>query len=244
MSDLPHLSIGFVTYRRTSEALTTIRTTSENLKYPKELRSWYVADDGSPGKHFDVIMNELRDRGETVLGSHHERLRNDGEKDTYNSGKGWNKALGICHQRSDFVLWLEDDWELAAPLDIERYIHLLEQKEDIGLVSFRILSTGADVHTTGWDGEIFLRYDRTTQYAYSGNPLLRHARYTKHYGWFAEDRSPGLMELHQDDMYRFRDAGEGKFIPREKDDGPQIWRPAMLDHWGAWHHIGSDKTWS
>ena len=48
-----------------------------------------------------------------------------------------------------------------------------------------------------------------------------------------EDRSPGLIELHQDDLYR-----------RDVQNGPEIWRPAGLDPWGAWHHIGAEKTWS
>ena len=109
----------------------------------------------------------------------------------------------------------------------------------MGIVTFRILSAGADVHTVGWNGEMFLRYERTSQYAYSGNPLLRHARYTKFYGWFAEDRSPGMMELGQDDEYRYR---EGAI--RGAEDGPQIWRPATLDQWGGWHHVGTEKTWS
>jgi hypothetical protein len=113
-----------------------------------------------------------------------------------------------------------------------RYVKLLQEHTEVGIVSFRILSIGADVRTVGWDGEIFLKYLRTTQYAYSGNPHLRHARYTTHYGWFAEDRNPGLIELHQDDQYRLDVKG-----------GPEIWRPAMLDQWGGFHHIGQDKTW-
>lgn len=121
---------------------------------------------------------------------------------------------------------------METPLNLVPYVELLRDVANVGIVSFRILSVGADVHTVGHDGQIYLKYHRTTQYAYSGNPLLRHARHTTYYGWFAEDRNPGLIELHQDDMYRLDVRG-----------GPEIWRPATLDPWGAWHHIGSDKTW-
>lgn len=237
VNDLPHIAIGLVTYRRTEEALRTVKSTCENLVYPKELRSFYVGDDGSDPKHISAIIAELSDREENIIGYHSDRLRHKGEEDTHNAGLGWNKTLGLCHQKSDFVLWLEDDWELEKPLEIIPYVRLLQEREDVGIVSFRILSVGADVHTVGhtvegYGGQVYLKYLRTTQYAFSGNPYLRHARYTRHYGTFAEDRNPGLMELHQDDQYRLAVG-----------DAPEIWRPAEISPWGGWAHIGSTKTW-
>ena len=228
MSDSPHLAIALVTYKRTREALETIRSTCQNLEYPQELIGWYIGDDGSPAEHHDALLKELEEQNMYLIGHHNDRFR-DG--DGFNCGKGWNKALGMCHQYSDFVLWLEDDWVLEPPLDIKPYVKLLQENEKVGIVNFRILSVGADVHTVGANGTMYLKYLRTTQYAYSGNPLIRHARFTKHYGWFAEDRNPGLIELHQDDMYRL-----------DVKDGPEIWRPVTIDPWGGWHHIG-EKVW-
>lgn len=226
---LPPLAICMVTYNRTREALETVRSTCKNLTYPSGLVGWYLADDGSEPAHHQTILHEIEDCGFRVIGEHNERFREDG---SYNCGKGWNKGLGLSYQYSDFVLWLEDDWNLETPLDLIPYVKLLQEREEVGIVSFRILSVGADVHTVGHNGEVFLKYLRTTQYAYSGNPLIRHARFTRYYGWFAEDRSPGLIELHQDDMYRLDVKG-----------GPEIWRPATMDMWGGWHHTGTDKTW-
>lgn len=227
MSDLPRLAICLVTYRRTEEALRTIQSTCENLVYPRENIGWYVADDGSPTEHHNALLQVLEAYSMLVIGHHNDRFRTD---DSHNCGVGWNKGLGLCHQWTDFVLFLEDDWVLEQTLDLVPYVKLLTEREDVGIVTFRILSTDADVRTIGHNGEMFLKYLRTTQYAYSGNPLLRHARYAQSYGWFAEDRNPGLIELHQDDQYRLR-------------QGPDIWRPAGLDPWGGWHHIGTDKTW-
>lgn len=227
--DWPRVAICLVTYKRTYEALYTIHSTLEHLKYPFDKLGWYIGDDGSPPDHHNALLSALRQLNAGMIGDHNERFREDG---SYHCGKGWNKALGICHQWSDYVLWLEDDWVMKDDLDLTRYVRLLTEQERVGIVTFRILSTGASVFTEGWDGEIFLRYQRNTQYAYSGNPLLRHARYTKYYGWFAEDRNPGLIELHQDDQYRL-----------DVHDGPEIWRPASLDPWGGWHHVGTDKTW-
>lgn len=232
MTDIPKLSIGLVTCKRLDVALRTINSTCANLGYPKELISWFVGDDGSTQKDFIAIKNAIAAQGHFAPYSHNERMRNPGQEDTYFAGKGWNKTLGMAHQNSDFVLWLEDDWELDQPFDLVPYVKLLQEREDVGLVSFRILSVGCDLHTVGHEGIHYLKYQRTTQYAYSGNPHLRHARFVQHYGWFAEDVNPGGIELAQDDRYRLDVAG-----------GPQIWRPAAIDPWGAWHHIGNEKSW-
>lgn len=237
MTSLPRVAIGLVTYKRTEMALQTIRSTFQNLQYPKELLGWYVGDDGSGYDHIHAIKNlidqsQIKFGSGEILGFHSERMRHEGQGDTHNAGIGWNKCLGICHQWSDYVLWLEDDWNLDEPLDLVPYVKLLQNNEEVGICSFRILSTGADLHTVGYDGNVYLQYERRTQYAFSGNPYLRHARYTRHYGTFAEDRNPGLMELHQDDQYRLA------------VHGPRIWRPANISIWGSWKHIGSEKSWS
>lgn len=225
MSELK-LAICLLTYKRTREALETVHSTCEHLKYPADLIRWYVADDGSSREHHESVLHALDANGMEILGEHNERFRDD---ESYNCGKGWNRGLGLCHQYSDFVLWLEDDWRMDADLNLTQYMRLLDENQDVGIVTFRILTVGADVHTVGWNGEVFLNYQRRTQYAYSGNPLLRHARFTKYYGWMAEDRNPGSIELHQDDQYRL-----------DTKNGPQIWRPAALDPWGGWHHIGEN----
>lgn len=231
MNSLPNIAIGLVTYERTAMALQTILSTITNLQYPKENIGWYVADDGSRPEHMKAIIDLLETEGQRIIGQHSQRMRHQGHENTHNAGLGWNKCLGICHQFSDYVLWLEDDWDLTEPLDILPYVQLLQNREDIGICTFRILTTGADIHTEGYAGQMYFRYHRTTQYAFSGNPYLRHARYTTRYGWFAEDRNPGLMELHMDDQYRLA------------MEGPTIWRPVQISQWGAWKHIGSTKTW-
>lgn len=235
MKQLPEIAILLLTYKRTNEALRTLKSICENLQYPKELRHFYIADDGSSENHFQSLVSFLSEKEESIIGSHNKKIRHEGQEDTHNAGIGWNKGLGICYQKTDFVIVCEDDWELDENFDLIPYVKLLQEREDVGVCSFRILSVGADVHTVGHDGRLYLRYDRTTQYAYSGNPYLRHARYTRRYGWFAEDRNPGLIELEQDDRYRL---AVGDDI-----ESPRIWRPFGIDQWGAFKHIGQEKTW-
>lgn len=230
MTDLPPLSIALVTYKRTPLAVRTIQSTLENLVYPKELIAWFVGDDGSPKAHEQALRKALD--GQRLIEYSNERWRNEGEEKTFFSGQVWNHVLGIAHQHSDFVLWLEDDWVLENKLNLEPYIHLLQEREEVGMVTFRILSVGAEVMTIGHNGEIFLQYGRRTQYGYCGHPTLRHARFVRFYGWFHEQRTPGEIEIDMDSRYR------------GMTNGPHVWRPATLDQWGAWHHIGQEKTWA
>lgn len=232
MSDLPYLTILLLTYRRLKLSLTTIHSTCQNLGYPQELISWYVCDDGSPREEHEEVLSYIRENNHAILGEHNKRIRDEGKEDTFYAGKSYNLGLGLCHQKSDFVLVLENDWDLDEPLDLVPHIKLLQEREDVGAVTFRILSVGADVHTVGHNGQLYLKYLRTTQYAFSGNPYIRHARFTTRYGWFAEDRNPGMMELQQDDQYRLA-----------PHDAPEIWRPADISVWGAWKHIGAEKSW-
>ena len=67
---------------------------------------------------------------------------------------------------------------------------------------------------------------------YGGNPILRHARFTKFCGWFNEERNPGDIELDFDSRFR------------AMSEGPDIWRPVAISPWGAWEHIGTEKTWT
>lgn len=230
MTDLPQIAIVMVTWQRTREAVITVKSTCENLIYPKELRSWYIADDGSPAEHTQTILNELRIHDESLIGYHSEKFR----PGTTHCGHGWNIGLQKGHQYSEIVLWMEDDWHLDHKLDISAYVKLLMEREDVGLVRLGTLAVGNDVRIVGHGGVHYLQYlrDRGQQYCYSGNPLLRHVRFLHSYGLFSEDRNPGEIELDLDGFFR------------SKIDGPEIWRPAEINPWGAFGHIGTERTFS
>ena len=230
-AEFPGLAIVLVTYKRLENAIRTIQSTCENLDYPQDKIKWFIGDDGSGPEYMEALRAELAKHTE-VWWESTERLRKEGQEESYFCGKVWNLTLGNAHQYSDFVLWLEDDWVLDEPLEMARYVNLLRRRVEVGAVSFRILSIDTDVKTRGEDGRMFVEYLRTSQYAYSGNPILRHARFVRHYGWFDEEKDPGGVELNYDDKYRL-----------DEKSGPTIWRPLDISPWGAWKHIGTDKTW-
>lgn len=215
-----------VTYKRTALAVETVRSFAENLNYPKELRQWYIADDGSPFEHVQAIFDELNLHGEKLYGYHNEKLGVG-----YHAGRGWNRGLLKGHEISSILLWIEDDWQLRVNLDIAPYVRLLQERDDIGIVRLGHLAVGNRVLITGYDGVHYLEYLRGTSYAYSGNPHLRHQRFSEAYGMFVEDKNPGEMELAMDAAFQ------------AKEDGPKIWRPADIPGWGCIGHQGTIKSW-
>jgi len=233
MTEWPSLSIVLLTYMRTEEALATVRHLCSNLGYEKHLRQFYIADDGSKGKHLDLLLEELERREEKVIGHHSQRF-------SPHTGIGWNKGLGIAFQNSDFVMVLEDDWVLQKQFDIYPYIEMLsecdgkpnekgESKPNVGMVRLGGLPIGNNVETVGYHGHHYLKYYKDRQYAYSGNPHIRHARFVKKYGWYSEEKlNPGELELDYDGRIRSM-------------DGPDIWRPADIPGWGVFAHIGETR---
>lgn len=223
----PQVCVVLLTYLRTEMALRTVRGVCEYLDYPKELLSFYVADDGSPSGHVQVILDEIKQGGINLVGYHNEKYA----PGTTFCGQGWNTGLQKGHQTAPILLWLEDDWELKRPFDIRPYVRLLVEREDVGVVRFGQLTVGNDLKVEGHNGIHYLEYLRSSSYAYSGNPHLRHVRFSEYYGLFATDRNPGDVELHYDEKFR------------TMPDGPRIWRPAGFPEWGMFGHIGKDKTW-
>lgn len=62
----PQLCIILITYLRTEMAVRTINGIVDKLDYPKELVSWYVADDGSPYEHMAAIFKTITDGGMNI----------------------------------------------------------------------------------------------------------------------------------------------------------------------------------
>lgn len=223
----PRLCICLLTYQRTAMTIRTIVGLSDHLIYPRQLTGFYVADDGSSREHIDKVLNHIKICEYQLVGYHNEK---------FVSGKpfcgiGWNMALQKGHQNADIILWIEDDWELKKELDIRPYVRMLIERQDVGMVRLSGLPTGLDLRVEAHNGIHYLECLRSSKMAYSGNPHLRHVRFSQYYGLFATDRTPGDMEINYDERFRAHSGG------------PNIWRPADLSAWGIFGHIGNERTW-
>lgn len=209
------------TYKRTDVALRTVAAARQYLRYSGDLL-WYVADDGSPGAHVDAVLHATS----PIVGYHSERRGYGG-----NANAAWDVADGI----SPLVFFLEDDWELRAPLDLYPYAALLMETHEIGMVRLGVLNLDIRGRTWAHGGQVYWKLDREPHIdgtpVFTGHPSLRHRRYRQAYGDYPTGLGPGDTELAY--AWQFRMGSH---------DGPGIVWPADYPPGGLFGHIGVVKT--
>lgn len=206
------------TYQRTDYALRTIRAAKARLTYPGGLR-WYVADDGSEPYHVKMLKAEV---GDDLAGWHSERI---------SYGAGLNRALAFARGLTPLTLWLEDDWELRAPLDLAPYATLLTQDESVGMIRLGHWVGGLEKRDERYDGRTYCNILPTRAYIFSGNPRIAHQRFHEAYGEFPENEQPGETERIFDSYMRFRHPYTVKVL----------W-DTTLGIGSVWNHIGDRKS--
>lgn len=215
MTDLPLVVILLLTYQRTEYALRAIKATKENLIYPN--LKWYVADAGSTKEDYSDLLDEVG--FELLLGGHSE---------TMTAGKNWNLGINAAFSHAEFYLRLEDDWALGEPFDISPFIKMLRLRSDIAMVRLGYLHVPADLEAIGIEGIHYLRYKKTTPFAYGGHPAIIQKSFHDAYGYNNEEMNPGQIEIDMDERFR-------------STDGPSIVRPDLIGPWGIYSHYGEVK---
>lgn len=123
---LPAVTILICTYNRLTEIERTIAALRENLSYSGELR-WMIADDSSPGNYRQALTTSkiLKPLSPRVISTLH------------NSGWGANVNNGLAQTETEFVFFVEDDYELTRPLDLDVGVSLLVTQPHIGMLRYR-----------------------------------------------------------------------------------------------------------
>jgi len=204
---------------REEYTVSAIRGLIKNLKNKGGI-GWYIAEGYGNKLSTDSLLHHLI--GYRVLGWHSEKLT---------PGANWNKGLIECYKHTDYVLVMEDDWLLPESFNITPYVKLLQERPEVAMVRFGTLTLGMICHVQGHDGRHYLEMDHKPQYAFSGNPHLRHKRLNQAIGLYNENITPSPGDVEIDFDYRFRQQNELK-----------IWRPASIDGWGIFQHIGNVQS--
>ena len=226
MNHLPKVGIILITYERTDYAVETVGSVCANLRYDGEF-GWYIADDGSRSEHVAAIQTAIRTGGHELWDMH--QLRTPQEKGYgASANKAW-KTLAEDHD-APITLWLEDDWRLNRPLDITPYVKALHQSHvDVGMIRLGHMPQALDLTTLGYDGRMYGNVKKTQQYAYSGNPHLKHVSYMASYGLMPTNENPGNTEIHYDHIFR-------------TTSGVQIWWPFAIGDKPYFDHIGEVQS--
>lgn len=171
--------------RRTLEAAVTQLTATGH-----ELR-WHIADDGSADGHV-VRLREI------IAAAGYAWSETNGHRGGY--GRSYNLASQVIHQQSDFVLCLEDDWELARPLDLGPLMDaMLESENKIRCVRLGYL--GWTQQLRGWlesfAGQHFLLFDPSSseRHVFAGHPRIETRDFQRAVGEWPEGMAAGATEF-------------------------------------------------
>lgn len=216
MGELPLVTIIFLTYKRTEYAVRSAASVQANLHYDGQAH-WMICDDGSPMAHVDAILDAVEAAGFLQF-----------EQDGYGvmANTGWNQAGTY----SPLTLWLEDDWELKRSLDITPYVRLLVERADVGMIRLGLMPIDLELNSVGYGGRMYLNVQKGTPYAFSGNPHLKHERFTA-YGPYPTGKNPGDTEIAYDRQIRAQ-------------EGPAIWWPLAIGDDPHFGHIGEVQSYA
>ena len=213
MTDWPLVMALLITYKRTEMARRTIMAVQRHLSYPH--LAFHIADDGSPAEHLEA----LRELAPDAAVSNAERK---------GVGRSMNLGQAACWQRADYVLWLEDDWELEHPFDLRPCVELMHEREDVGMVRLGYISPGIEGQLISGAGRLWWKLRKGETYTFTGHASLRHRRFVDAYGYYQEGLPPGETELHMCGAFN-------------RKEGPSVVVPAFTGEWGVFGHIGSES---
>lgn len=178
-----------LTYGRLEYAVTTLVSTLENIRGNSVL-AVHIASDGDDDDYLNVLQDICYQHGtpHTVTNS---------QRGGY--GANYNLATQTIHSSgADYVLVLEDDWELTRPLDLNIYIDALNEL-DAGCVRLGYLG-----YTQTLRGELasavgrhWLRLDPASPepHVFAGHPRLETIAWERSVGPWPEGLEPGQTEF-------------------------------------------------
>lgn len=222
---VPRLTICLLTYARTDYAIKTLESTLKNLVWTGELRV-HIADDGSDEPHRNVLFQTAKH----FVTPDYISISN-AERGGY--GRNVNLATQVIHEISDYVLMLEDDWELVQKLDIDKLIEDMEGDERLRCIRLGYLSFTqrlmADVIQSKHYKYLLLYPASPEPHVFAGHPRLERVSYQRQVGAWPENLLPGQTE----------------FAVAHKPDARigVVWPIDLVRTWGdVFAHIGSVQS--
>jgi glycosyltransferase involved in cell wall biosynthesis len=208
-----------ITYNRTELAKRTIQGVLKNLIYPNLV--WHIADDGSDIGHVNTLLELLSESGISAS------VTNAGRRGV---GRSMNLGMNYClEQGAEYILWLEDDWELTQEFDLRQCVSLLDDSpRDVGMVRLGYISPGIEGALISGAGRLWWQLHKGSTYTFTGHASLRSKQFCLAYGPYQEGLAPGETELYMCGTFNNK-------------PGPNVVIPAFTGEWGVFGHIGSES---
>lgn len=237
---MPRLCINLITYTGGDEITSALRfewaertlmSTLANIRTSLPTHV-HIAHDDSPIEHIMRFVELVKQHG----------LENPSVSNSNRRGYGANYNAATLHTHEfDYVLPLEDDWELVRPLDLDTMISWLDgsgaraydEGRKFNSIRMGYLGSTQPIHGTvvhGVGGSM-LELDPASHelHVFSGHPRLDTVEYQRRIGFWPEGLTPGETEIQ---VSRRREAREGILWPMD-------WVKTTGD---LFRHIGDIKS--
>lgn len=228
----PWLAVMLLTYpwpeERRSYAEKTLESCLRNLSYSGPVLV-HIASDAAPEEapegHMTYLFNLVRQAGYKLTESY------SGHR---GYGASYNLATQEIHGLAEYILPLEDDWELTQPLDIDRLVGSLEAMVGyVGCIRLGYIGFTQELRNT-WihaNGDTYLLFDPDSPepHVWAGHPRLEAKWWQRRLGPWPEGLDPGSTEFT---VAKRQESREGV-----------VWPADIVHPWGnMFAHIGSEQA--
>lgn len=212
-----------LTYGRLNYALTTLDSVLRNARYAGDL-GVHIASDGDDDTYLDALKSLCAPVGI-------EPTTTNSQRSGY--GANYNLATQLVHAHADYVLPLEDDWELTRELDLNVYVDALSE---LGAGCIRMGYIGFTQPLRGEFqfavGRQWLRLDPASPepHVFAGHPRLETVGFQRSVGPWPEGLEPGQTEFA---VAHIAEARQGV-----------VWPVQEINTRGdMFVHIGAERSW-
>lgn len=178
------------TYNRLEYATRTINSFFKNIETNNKIH-FHIADDGSSQEYRDKLY-------ECVFNWQPESISiSVTNREGY--GANYNKSTIDTHSKANYMLPLEDDWNLERPFPIDRYIKVLKESKVINSIRFGYIGytqelRGKFIYENN-EQFLLLDPDSPERHVFSGHPRLETVKYQRAIGEWLTGVDAGTSEF-------------------------------------------------
>lgn len=222
------LAIVLLTYNRLEYASKTLTSVLANLKSPEPIHI-HIASDGD----WAPYLHELREIAEHYVPCSRQITVSNVNRLGY--GASYNAATQVVHNLPgvEYVLPLEDDWELVKTLDVAPILQVLQDRV-FGCVRMGYIGYTQQLNATfvshGGHHWLALDPDSPEPHVFAGHPRIETVAWQRRVGEWPQDLQPGQTEW---EVAHRRNAREQVAWPID------LIRPSG----DCFVHIGAERSW-
>lgn len=186
------VAVVLLTYNRLEYATRTLESAAKNLESNRHDFRWHIASDGDPNEYIASLHDVL-----CMRVGHSNITKSNSERGGY--GRNYNLAMQTAHQLAEWILPLEDDWELTRPLNIDGVIHDMEEL-NIGCARLGYVGYTQELRGTLLSGRHcghWLMFDPKSHepHVFAGHPRIEYVKWSREVGPWREGINPGDTEF-------------------------------------------------